>query len=70
MLLQNIYVPFSIDGAFTDVQVRYAIGNKTPPYFHGERFLQMYIKTLKLYDVNTVSSVIRNDNAPCYYYLL
>ena len=35
LLLQNLYVPFSINGAFTDVQVtHYAMGTKTPPYHH------------------------------------
>ena len=31
MLLQNLYVPFSIYGAFTDVQVTHAMYTKTPP---------------------------------------
>ena len=30
LLLLNLYVPFSINGAFTDVQVTHAMGTKTP----------------------------------------
>ena len=31
MLLQNLYVPFSIYDAFTDVRVTHAMGTNTPP---------------------------------------
>ena len=34
VLLQNLYVPFSINGAFTDVQVPHATGTNTAPYHH------------------------------------
>ncbi|MEQ2297544.1 hypothetical protein AMECASPLE_035734 [Ameca splendens] len=34
MLLQNQYVPFSINGTFTDVQVIYALVANTPQYHH------------------------------------
>ena len=35
MLLQNLYVPFSINGAFTDLKVHHAMGASTPPYHHN-----------------------------------
>ena len=31
MLLQNVYISFSVNGAFT-VQVTHAVGTNTPPY--------------------------------------
>ena len=34
VLLQTLYVPFSINGAFTDVQVPHATGTNTAPYHH------------------------------------
>lgn len=34
MLLQNLFVPFGINVAFTDVQVIHAIGTNTPPHHH------------------------------------
>ncbi|MEQ2215473.1 hypothetical protein XENOCAPTIV_001497 [Xenoophorus captivus] len=34
MLLQNLYVPFSINCAITDVQITNAMGTSTPPYHH------------------------------------
>ena len=35
MLLQNLYVPFSMNNAFTHMQVTYdAMGTNKPPYHH------------------------------------
>ncbi len=34
MLLQNLYVPLSVNGAFTDVQVTHAMGTYTPSQHH------------------------------------
>lgn len=36
MLLQNLFVPFGINGAFTKMQVAHdALNTKIPPYHHG-----------------------------------
>jgi len=31
MLLWNLYIPFRIDGAFTDLQVACSVGTNAPP---------------------------------------
>ena len=47
MLLQNLYVPFSINGAFTDVQVTHdAMGTNTPPYHHRCWLLNFVLVTI------------------------
>lgn len=34
MLFQNLYVPFTINGAFTDVPITHAMDTNTTPYHH------------------------------------
>ena len=46
MLLQNLCVPFSINGAFTDMQVTHAMGTNTPPYHHKCRLLNFALITI------------------------
>ena len=46
MLLQNLDVPFSIDGAVTDMYVAHAMGTNTPPYHHRSWLLNFALVTI------------------------
>lgn len=47
IFLQNPYVPFRINGAFTYVRVTRAIGTNTPPYHHRCRLLKFALRTIR-----------------------
>ncbi|MEQ2173318.1 hypothetical protein GOODEAATRI_030946 [Goodea atripinnis] len=51
MLLQNLYLPFSINGAFTDVQVTHAMGTNTPLYHHICCLLNFALKMILILNV-------------------
>ena len=69
MLLQNLYVPFSTDGAFTDVQVHHSTGTYTPPYHHRCWLLNFALITvwmvLFLFDPEDTTSMISKNNLKC-----
>ncbi|MEQ2190234.1 hypothetical protein GOODEAATRI_033684 [Goodea atripinnis] len=46
MLLQKLYEPFNIIGAFTDVKVTHAMGSNTPPYHHRCWLLNFVLITI------------------------
>ena len=62
-------VPFSIYGAFTDVQVNHAMGTKTPPYHHRGWLLNFALITiwmfLFLFGPEDTTSMISQHNLKC-----
>ena len=66
MLLQHLYVPFSINGAFTDVQVTHAMGTNIPPYHHICWLLNFLLITiwmvLFLFGPEDMTSMISKNN--------
>ena len=70
MLLQNLYVPFSIYGAVTDVQVPHdAIGTNTPPYHHRCWLMNFVLITIRmvlfLFGQEDTTSMISKNNLQC-----
>ena len=69
MLLQNLHVPFSIYGAFTDIQVTPAMGTKTPPYHHRCWLWNFALITiwmvLFLFGPEDTMSMIYKNNLKC-----
>ncbi|MEQ2291216.1 hypothetical protein AMECASPLE_011155 [Ameca splendens] len=70
MLLQNLHVPFSINGAFTDVEVTYAIGTDTAPYHHTGWLLNLALITMQivlfLFGLEDTTSLISKNNLKYY----
>ena len=68
-MLQNLYVPFNIYGAFTDVQVTHAMGTNTPPYHHRCWLLNFALITvwivLFLFGQEDMTSMISKNNLKC-----
>ncbi|MEQ2192848.1 hypothetical protein XENOCAPTIV_018377 [Xenoophorus captivus] len=70
MLLQNLDVPFSINGAFTDVPVTHdALGTNTPPYYQSCWLLNFALITIQmvlfLFGPEDTTSMISRNNLKC-----
>ena len=69
VLLQNLYVPFSINGAFTDVQVPHATGTNTAPYHHRCWLLNFASITVRmvlfLFGPEDTTSTFSKNNLKC-----
>lgn len=48
MLFQSLYVPFRLNGAFTDVQVPHAKGTNAPPWHHRCWLLNFGLVTIRM----------------------
>uniref|UniRef100_A0AAR2KV92 Uncharacterized protein n=1 Tax=Pygocentrus nattereri TaxID=42514 RepID=A0AAR2KV92_PYGNA len=69
VLLQNLYVPFSINGAFTDVQVTPAMGTNPPPHHQRYWLLNFALKTIPtvlfLFGPEDTTSMISRNSVKC-----
>uniref|UniRef100_A0A3B4CD99 Shugoshin C-terminal domain-containing protein n=1 Tax=Pygocentrus nattereri TaxID=42514 RepID=A0A3B4CD99_PYGNA len=69
MLLQNLYVPFNINGAFRDVQVTHAMGTNTPPHHQRCWLLNFALITIRtvlfLFGPEDTTSMISKNNLKC-----
>ena len=70
MLFQNLYVPLSINRAFTDVTVGHdAIGTNTPPYHHRHWLLKLALVTVQmvlfLFSPEALTSMCSENSFKC-----
>ncbi|MEQ2245552.1 hypothetical protein ILYODFUR_029097 [Ilyodon furcidens] len=66
MLLQNLDVPFSINGAFTAVPLTHdAMGTNTPPYHHRCWLLNFVLIIIQIVLLLFGPSMISRNNLKC-----
>ena len=69
MLLQNVYVSFSVNDAFTDVQITHALDTNILPYNDRAWLLNFtpvtIWKVFSFFDLENKTSIISINNQKC-----